>query len=127
MTDRLLDCAVQKPRCNICFLSFFFVFVALLTFVVKESLHLHAAARVSDAEHGTGYDALKGRRAVSGTHQAPVGLIVQALEHLDCLPPAHAQLIIVPCHEVMDNHSELAASRQLSDQEKENISGSEVC
>lgn len=55
MTDRLLDSAAQC----VC---------ALLTFVVKDSLHLHAAARVSDAEHGTGYNALKGRWAVSGTH-----------------------------------------------------------
>lgn len=52
---------------------------------------------------------------------------MEPLEHLHRLPPAHTQLIIVPCHEVVDNHSELTASRQLSDQEKENTSGSEVC
>lgn len=42
---------------------------------------------------------------------------MESLKNLHRLPPAHTQLIIVPCHEVVDNHSELAASRQLSDQE----------
>lgn len=85
--------------------------------MVEDSLHLHAAARVSNAECGAGYDALEGRGAIGGTHQTPVGLVMEPLEHLDRLPPAHAQLVIVPCHEVVDNHGELAASGELRDQE----------
>lgn len=49
------------------------------TFVVKDALHLHAAAGVGDTEHGTGHQALQGWGTVRGPHQAPVRLIVEPL------------------------------------------------
>lgn len=46
----------------------FFCVYVFFTFMVEDSLHLHAAPRVSDAKRGTGYNTLKGGRAVSGAH-----------------------------------------------------------
>lgn len=59
--------------------NFWQVFRNLPTFVVKDALHLHAAAGVGDTEHGTGHQALQGRGTVRGPHQAPVRLIVEPL------------------------------------------------
>lgn len=86
------------------------------TFVVEEPLHLHGGPGVSDAEHGAGYDALLGRGAVRGPHQAPVWLVVQSLEDLHSLASAHRQLpaaATITGHKVMDHYCQLTATGQL--------------
>lgn len=86
------------------------------TFVVEEPLHLHGGPGVSDTEHGAGYDALLGRGAVSGPHQAPVGPVVEPLQNLHGLPSAHRQLATgaaIAGDEVVDHHCQLTAAGQL--------------
>lgn len=84
------------------------------TFVVEDALHLHGGPGVGDAEHGTGNQALQGRGAVRGPHQAPVGPVVAALQDLHRLAPPHRQFVAVAGHEVVDHHGQLAATRELS-------------
>lgn len=94
------------------------------TFVVEEPLHLHGRPGVGDAEHGAGHDALLGRRAVGGAHQAPVGLVVEPLQHLHSLASTHRQLpaAAVGGHEVVDHHRQLAATGQLRGKRERNYS-----
>lgn len=75
--------------------------------MVKNALHLHAAAGVSDAEHRAGHQALLGGRAVCGTDQAPVGLVVGSFHQLHRLTSAYSQLRTIAGHEVVDDHSQL--------------------
>lgn len=88
------------------------------TFVVEESFHLHGRPGVSDTEHGTGYDALLSWRAICGSHQAPVRLVVETLQNLHSLASAHRQLptATITGHEVMDHHCQLTATGQLMGQ-----------
>ncbi len=94
--------------------------------MVEEPLHLHGGPGVSDAEHGAGYDALLGWRAVGGSHQAPVGLVVQSLQNLHSLASAHRQLPTaapITGHEVMDHYCQLTAAGQLTEKtERKEIS-----
>lgn len=94
------------------------------TFVVEEPLHLHRRPGVSDAEHGAGHDALLSGRAVCGPHQAPVRLVMEPLQNLHSLAPAHRQLpaTAVGGHKVMDHHCQLAAAGQLKREEKIDVS-----
>lgn len=87
--------------------------VSAKTFVVEDALHLHGGPGVGDAEHGAGDQALQGRGAVRGPHQAPVGPVVAALQDLHRLAAPHRQLIAVAGHEVVDHHRQLAAPREL--------------
>lgn len=75
-----------------------------------------------DAEHGAGHDALLGRGAVGGAHQAPVGLVVEPLQDLHSLAPPHRQLpaAAVGGHEVVDHHRQLAAAGQLRRKREKN-------
>lgn len=96
------------------------------TFVVKEPLHLHGRPRVSDAQHGAGNDALLSWGAVRGPHQAPVGLVVEPLQHFHSLTSAHRQLAAaaITGHEVVDHHCQLTATGELqAEQEKRWIAG----
>lgn len=68
---------------------------------------------MGDAQHGAGHQALQGRRAVRGSDQTPVGSLVAALQDLHRLAAADRQLVAVAGHEVVNDHGELAASRQL--------------
>lgn len=92
------------------------------TFVVEESLHFHGRPGVCDAEHGAGHDALLGRGAVGGAHQAPVGLVVEPLQDLHSLAPPHRQLpaAAVGGHEVVAHHRQLAAAGQLRRKREKN-------
>lgn len=86
------------------------------TFVVEEPLHLHGGPGVSDAEHGTGHDALLGRRAVCGPHQDPVRLVVETLQNLHSLASPHRQLPAATStagQKVMDHHRQLTATGKL--------------
>lgn len=83
------------------------------TFVVEDSLHLHGGPRMSDAEHGAGHQALQCRRAVCCPDEAPVWLVVTPLQHLHGLTPAHRQLVAVAGHEVVYDHGQLTATREL--------------
>lgn len=84
-----------------------------LTFMVEDSLHLDAAARVCDAQHGAGHQAFLCGRAVGGAHQAPVRFVLRPFQHLHGLTSSHAQLRAITGHEVVDDHSQLTATRQL--------------
>lgn len=84
-----------------------------LTFVVEDALHLHGGPGMCDTEHGAGHQALLGWRAVCGSDQAPVWLVVTALQNLHRLAAPHGQLIAVAGHEVMNHHSQLTATREL--------------
>lgn len=88
------------------------------TFVVEEPFHLHGRPGVSDTEHGTGYDALLSWRAICGSHQAPVWLVVETLQNLHSLASAYRQLptATITGNKVMDHHCQLAATGQLKGQ-----------
>lgn len=81
--------------------------------MVEDPLHLYAAARVGDAEHGAGHEAFLRGRAVGGAHQAPIGFVLRPLQHLHSLASLHAQLRAITGHEVVDDHRQLTATRQL--------------
>lgn len=89
------------------------LFPSLLTFVVKNPLHLHAAARVSDAEGPAGDQAFCSWGPVCGSDQTPVRFVMGPLQDLHCLPAADCQLITVAGGEVVDYHRQLAPTRQL--------------
>lgn len=94
------------------------------TFVVEEALHLHGRPGVSDTEHGAGYDALLGWRAVCGPHQAPVRLVVESLQNLHSLASAHRQLptaATITGHKVMDHHCQLTATGQLKWKDRSDV------
>lgn len=84
--------------------------------MVEEPLHLHGGPGVSDTEHGAGYDALLGWRAICGPHQAPVRLVVESLQNLHSLASPHRQLpaaAAITGNKVMDHHCQLTATGQL--------------
>lgn len=94
------------------------------TLVVEEPLHLHGWPGVSDAEHGAGNDALLSRGTVRGPHQAPVGLVVEPLQDLHSLAPAHRQLsaAAITGDEVVDHHCQFTATGELQgEQEKSDV------
>lgn len=95
------------PQTHACFSSF-------LTFVVKDPLHLHTTARVSDAEGPAGDQAFCGWGPIRGSNQTPVRLVMGSLQDLHGLPTADRQLITVAGGEVVDYHRQLAPTRQLS-------------
>ena len=84
-----------------------------LTFVVEDALHLHGGPGMGDTEHSAGNQALLCRGAVCGPDQAPVRLVVTALQNLHRLAAAHSQLVAVAGHEVVYHHSQLTATREL--------------
>lgn len=106
--------------------------VSAQTFVVEDALHLHGGPGVGDAEHGAGHQALQGRGALRGPHQAPVGPVVAALQHLHRLAAPHRQLVAVAGHEVVDHHRQLAAAGELGGKKKksplatESLGGSDI-
>lgn len=81
--------------------------------MVKNALHLHATARVGDAEGPAGDQAFRSWGPICGSDQAPVGLVMGPLQDLHCLPTADCQLITVAGGEVVDYHRQLAPTRQL--------------
>lgn len=81
--------------------------------MVKNPLHLHTTARVSDAEGPTGDQAFCSWGPICGSNQTPVGLVMGPLQDLHCLPTADCQLITVAGGEVVDYHRQLAPTRQL--------------
>lgn len=81
--------------------------------MVEDPLHLHTAARVGNAEHDAGYQAFLGGRAVGSAHQTPIRFVKRPLQHLHGLTSLHTQLRAITGHEVVDDHGQLAATRQL--------------
>lgn len=81
--------------------------------MVKNPLHLHTAARVSDAEGPAGDQAFCGWGPIRGANQTPVGLVMGPLQDLHRLPAPDRQLITVAGGEVVDYHRQLAPTRQL--------------
>lgn len=96
------------------------------TFVVEDALHLHRGPGVGNAEHGTGDQALQGRGAVRGPHQAPVGPVVAALQDLHRLAAPYRQLVAVAGHKVVDHHRQLAAPRELPREKEITIGNGEL-
>lgn len=103
--------ALHHPKLPL--LPFWTLCPPFLTFVVKNALHLHAAARVGDAEGPAGDQALGSWGPICGSDQAPVGLVMGPLQHLHGLPTADGQLVAVAGGEVVDHHGQLAPARQL--------------
>lgn len=81
--------------------------------MVEDALHLHGGPGVGDAQHGAGHQAFQGRGAVRSSDQTPVRPLVAALQDLHRLAAADRQLVAIAGHEVVNDHGELAATRQL--------------
>lgn len=92
------------------------------TFVVEDALHLHAASRVGDAQRAAGDQAFRGGGPVGGPHQTPVRLVVGPLQHFHGLATADGQLRAVAGGEVVDDHRQLAAARELGRERDTSVS-----
>lgn len=92
------------------------------TFVVEDALHLHATSRVGDTQGAAGDQAFRGRGPVCGPHQTPVRLVVGPLQHFHSLATADGQFRAVAGGEVVDDHCQLAAARELGRERDTSVS-----